>query len=79
MKRKRKDSVGALQDEIKRRDERIAELRDEIDENRDLIRRQREHIEEDTNYLENFITTFGLTLNEDGHYTNGDFIKDTKN
>ena len=64
-----------MQDEIKRRDERIAELRDEIDENRDLIRRQREHIEEDTNYLETFITTFGLRMNEDGEWTNGDFIK----
>jgi transposase len=67
--------IGALQDELKRRDERIAELRDEIDENRDLIRRQREYIEERNNYLEEFITTFGLTLDEDNHYTNGDFIK----
>ena len=52
---------GQLQDELKRRGERIAELRDEIDKNRDLIRRQREHIEDDNAYLENFITTFGLT------------------
>lgn len=73
-KRKR-DSVGALQDELKRRDERIAELRDEVDEHRDLIRRQREFIEERTNYLESFITTFGLTLDEEGHYTNDDFLK----
>lgn len=72
---KRRDRVGELLDELKRRDERIGELRDEIDEMRDLIRRQREHIEEDTNYLEGFITTFGLTLDEDGKYINKDFIK----
>ena len=72
---KRKDSVGALQDELKRCNERIAELRDERDEYRDLIRRQREHIEDATGYLENFVTTFGLTVTEDGGYTNSDFIE----
>lgn len=74
-KRKRKDSVGASQDELKRRDERIAELRDEVDENRDLIRRQREQIEEDDSYIENFITALGLTVNADGYYTNGEMIE----
>ena len=29
---KRKDRVGELQDELKRKDERISELRDEVDE-----------------------------------------------
>ena len=38
---------------------------------RDLIKRQREWIEDRDNYLENFITVFGLTLADEGqHYTN---------
>ena len=74
--RKRKDSVGTLQDELKRRDERIAELRDEVDENRDLIRRQREQIEEEDSYIENFITTLGITMDADGYYINGELIEE---
>ena len=56
------------------RDERINELRDEVDGGRELVRKMEEHVQERDEYLENFITAFGLTLNADGKWTNGEFL-----
>jgi hypothetical protein len=72
---KHQQRIFDLEHELKRRDGRIAELKDEIDESRDLVRRMEEHAEEDREYLENFIMVFGLTLNDDGEWTNGEFIR----
>jgi hypothetical protein len=70
-----KPRIVDLEREIELKNRRIEELRTEVDESRDLVRRMEEHLEDRDAYLENFITVFGLTLNDEGEYTNGDFIE----
>src|SRR4051794_39905515 len=66
--------IADLERELRLRDERIRELKDEIDESRDLVRRMEEHAQEHAEYLETFITAFGLTLNDEDKWENGEFI-----
>ena len=63
-----------MERELRLREERIGELKDEIDESRELVREMEEHAQEHDEYLEMFITTFGLTLNDEGKWGNGEFI-----
>jgi hypothetical protein len=69
-----KQQVANLERELRLRDERIQELKDEIDESRELVREMEEHTQEHAEYLETFISAFGLTLNAEGKWENGDFI-----
>ena len=69
-----KQRVADLERELRLRDERIRELKDEIDESRELVREMVEQAQEHDEYLEMFITTFGLVLNDDGKWENGEFI-----
>jgi hypothetical protein len=66
--------IADLERELRFKDERINELRDEIDQERELLRPMEEHITERDEYLESFITTFGLELNDDSCWTWGPFI-----
>jgi hypothetical protein len=66
--------IADLERELRLRDQRIRELKDEIDESRELVREMEEHAKGHDEYLEMFITTFGLTLNSDGKWENGEFI-----
>jgi hypothetical protein len=49
-------------------------LKDEIDESRSLMRTMEEHVQERDEYLETFITTFGLMLNDKNEWESGEFI-----
>src|SRR5258708_25701494 len=71
---KHRQTRADLERELRQRDERIRELKDEIDEDRELIRRLQEQMQEGDEYLESFITTFDLTLDSDGNWSNGEFI-----
>ena len=64
-----------LEHELKFRDRRINELKSEIDGLRQTVRDMEEWVKERDAYLEEFITTFGLELDNDGFYRNGDFIR----
>ena len=64
-----------LERELKFRDRRINELKSEIDGLRQVVRDMEEWVKERDAYLEDFITTFGLDLENDGFYRNGDFIR----
>ena len=61
---KPKLTVTDLERELHFKNERIAELKNEIDELHHLVQRMEEHAQEHDEYLETFITTFGLTLND---------------
>jgi hypothetical protein len=67
--------IADLERELRVRDERIRELRDEVDQSRELVREMEEHVQERDEYLETFISTFDLTLNDDGQWENGEFIR----
>jgi chromosome segregation ATPase len=67
--------IADLERELRLKDERINELKDEIDESRSLMRRMEEHVQERDEYLETFITTFGLVLNDKNEWENGEFIQ----
>jgi hypothetical protein len=64
-----------LERELKFRDRRINELKSETDGLRQVVRDMEEWVKERDAYLEEFITTFGLDLDNDGFYRNGDFIR----
>jgi lambda repressor-like predicted transcriptional regulator len=64
-----------LERELKFRDRRINELKSEIDGLRQVVRDMEEWVKERDAYLEEFVTTFGLDLDNDGFYRNGDFIR----
>ena len=64
-----------LERELRFRDRRINELKSEIDGLRQAVRDMEEWVKERDAYLEEFITTFGLDLDNDGFYRNGDFIR----
>jgi hypothetical protein len=64
-----------LERELKFRDRRINELKNEIDGLRQEVREMEDGVTERDAYLEQFITTFGLELDNDGYYRNGDFIQ----
>ena len=66
--------IADLERELRFREERIGELKDEIDKSRELVREMEEHAQQHDEYLETFITTFGLTLNDEGKWGNGEFI-----
>jgi uncharacterized coiled-coil protein SlyX len=68
--------IGDLERELRFKDDRIRELKDEIDRNRQVCARLEEHLQEQDEYLETFITTFGLTLDDDGKWGNGEFIRE---
>jgi hypothetical protein len=68
--------IADLERELKLKDERIRELKDEIDEGRELVRRMDEHAKEHEEYLEHFITTFGLVMADDGKWSNGEQLKE---
>jgi hypothetical protein len=70
--------IADLERELKFRDRRINELKAELDEQRGLVRRMEEHVIAADEYLETFISTFGLVLDDDGKYRNGEFIRDYK-
>jgi hypothetical protein len=70
--------IADLERELKLKDERIRELKDEIDEGRELVRRMDEHAKEHDEYLEHFITTFGLVLTDDGKWSNGEHLKEER-
>jgi len=67
--------VADLERELKFRDRRINELKNEIDGLRQEVREMEDWVKERDAYLEQFITTFGLELDNDGSYRNGDFIQ----
>lgn len=67
--------IADLEREIVLRDRRIAELKAEIDETRRLLQAMEEHDEERAEYLETFVSTFGMTVDADGNWENGEFIK----
>src|SRR3954466_380434 len=67
--------IADLERELRFKDERIRELRDKVDESRALVREMEEHVQERDEYLESFITTFGLELDDDGQWRNGEFIQ----
>jgi hypothetical protein len=67
--------IADLERELKFRDRRINELKSEIDGLRQAISDMEEWVKERDAYLEEFITTFGLELDNDGFYRNGDFIR----
>ena len=69
--------IADLERELRLRDERIGELKDEIDESRELVREMEEHVQEHDEDLKMFITPFGLTLNDDGQWSNGEYVKTT--
>ena len=71
----RTQKIVDLERELKFRDRRINELKSEIDGLRQAVRDMEEWVEERDAYLEEFITTFGLDLDNDGFYRNGDFIR----
>jgi hypothetical protein len=60
-----KQRIADLELELQRKDERIGELRDEVDQGRELVRRMEEHIQERDEYLESFVSTFGMELGDD--------------
>jgi hypothetical protein len=64
-----RQTIGALQDEIKHRDRRIEELRREVDELRDLVRRLEEHAEEYTSCMEAWKESFDMVETENGGWT----------
>jgi hypothetical protein len=64
-----------LERELQFRDRRINELKNEIDGLRQEVREMEDWVTERDAYLEQFITTFGLELDNDGSYRNGDFIQ----
>jgi hypothetical protein len=70
--------IADLEHELKIKDKRIAELKNELDNANDLVRRFEELARDRDAYLENFITTFGLELNDSGEWENGECIRDQK-
>jgi septal ring factor EnvC (AmiA/AmiB activator) len=68
--------IADLERELRFKDERISELKTEIDKDRELIRELEEHQQEGDEYLETFITTFGLVLNDDHEWTNDEDNKE---
>ena len=68
--------IADLERELQFRDRRINELKNEIDGLRQAVREMEDWVTERDAYLEHFITTFGLELDNDGHYRNGNFIRD---
>ena len=67
--------IADLERELQFRDRRINELKNEIDGLRQEVREMEDWVTERDAYLEQFITTFGLELDGDGSYRNGDFIQ----
>jgi hypothetical protein len=70
-----KQRIADFERELRLKDERIRELKDELDQGRELVREMEEHVQERDEYLETFITTFGLELDDDGQWRNGEFIQ----
>jgi hypothetical protein len=70
--------IADLERELRFRDDRInelkTELKTELDEQRELVNSMEEHVKECDEYLEYFITTFGLVMDDDGKWSNGEFI-----
>jgi hypothetical protein len=67
--------IADLEREVKLRDKRIAELKADLDEQRALTHAMEEHITESAEELERFMDTFGLVRNENGKWSNGEFIE----
>src|SRR6267143_2194893 len=67
--------IADLERELQFRDRRINDLKNEIDGLRQAVREMEDWVTERDAYLEQFITTFGLELDNDGHYRNGNFIR----
>jgi hypothetical protein len=67
--------IADLERELRFKDERINEIKADLDEQRDLVRNMEEHVKERDEYLEHFITTFGLVVDDAGRWRNGEFIK----
>jgi hypothetical protein len=68
MAKKRKGSIGELEDEIKLLKQRNEELRKEIDDQREQITELREYTQDFVNCLESFRDTFGM-VETDGRWT----------
>jgi predicted nucleic acid-binding Zn-ribbon protein len=60
--------IADLERELKFRDRRINELKNEIDGLRQEVREMEDWVKERDAYLEQFIATFGLELDNDGSY-----------
>ena len=77
--RLRDERIGELKDEIDESRELVREMEEhaqehEVDEEPLDPALGVEHAQEHDEYLEMFITTFGLTLNDEGKWGNGEFI-----
>jgi hypothetical protein len=65
-------TIMDLKRELKFKDKRIEELKLELDGQRALVHEMEEHVKERDEYLENFIQVFGLVLNDNNEWTNGE-------
>jgi hypothetical protein len=66
--------IADLKRELRFKDERINELKVELDQQRELVRSMEEHVQERDEYLERFVTAFGMESNDDNCWTWGPFI-----
>src|SRR4051812_48467686 len=58
--------VADLERELRFKDQRITELRTEIDETRELVREFEERAQGHDEYLETFVSAFGMEVDADG-------------
>jgi hypothetical protein len=68
--------VADLERELRFKDERINELKTELDQQRELVQSMEEHVKENDEFLETFTTTFALVRDDDGKWTNSEFISE---
>jgi hypothetical protein len=68
--------IADLEREVAYRGKRIEELKAEIDLQRKLVAEFEERSRESDKFLEGFIAVFGLVLNDDGKWTNSEFLRD---
>jgi lambda repressor-like predicted transcriptional regulator len=67
--------IADIERELEFRGRRIDELKVEVDDLRTTLRQMEEWVQERTTFMEDFITTFGLELDDDNKYRNGEFIQ----
>jgi hypothetical protein len=70
--------IADLEIELSHKDERIADLKAELDEKRSLCERLEQYTKEDEEFLEQFCHTYGLVRDEDGKWTNGEFLEEVR-
>src|SRR4051812_12658637 len=67
--------IADLERELRQRDERIRALKDEVDSSRDLVRQFEERAKEHDEYLEHFVSVFGMQVNAEGFWQWGELIE----